>query len=458
MLQRRPSQLRIIATLEIVVRDENGAYLLVVYPDYTGAESDFPTGGGTERFAIASSEPGEWTPPYRTYNVIRVLDQASGLKNRRSASKLPCKTDELFKLFDEAQKHTDPEGDLYTTAEGLGLRSTDIEEVETFHEFRPSYRHPEDFRGYRIIRFVSRLGEDDFLNVADPEMRKGLAFLPIDDVYQDLPERQCENHGRPERLFWGRPIANNLRTTLEGTTTRESLVHNAPIVDKNRFFSAETGLVLAADLAGYGKCCAFVDDEGAGFGVQDPDVSAALRNTATVAFSRLFLRSSIYQTHTAGDGILCAIPKEELDADPGRLARFFAHYHQMLDEIESINGALMSLGESRSKPAPQLGSRLAIHYGSYRFGKTSLFGSLAPAFDGASIIHAARLEAGLRDWLKSGGHTDARHSLAVSVTASVALNEHLDLRQWAQISKGASIGAKEYKGEADIFARTGSSD
>jgi hypothetical protein len=201
-----------------------------------------------------------------------------------------------------------------------------------------------------------------------------------------------------------------------------------------------------------------VDDEGAGFGAEDTDVSAALRNTATVAFSRLFLRSSIYQTHTAGDGILCAIPREELEADPARLRRFFMHYHQMLDEIESINEALMSLGVSRSKPAPRLGSRLAIHYGSYRFGKTSLFGSLAPAFDGASIIHAARLEAGLRDWLKGSGQTDARHTLAVSVAASAAVNEHLDLQRWEQLAKGAFIRAKEYNGEADIYARSGNSD
>jgi hypothetical protein len=452
-LPRRPNQLRIISTLEIVVDDGNGAFLLVVYPDYSGAESDFPTQSGKNaRFAIAGVEPGEWTPPYRTYNVMRILERSG----HKGPAMLSCDTAKLIELFDKAQAQSEcePLGDLYDTAEALGLRRTEITEVEVFHEFRPSYRHPNEYRGYRIIRHRGTIEQDDFENVADPEMRKGLAFLPIDDLYDDLPARDCPNHNRPERLFLGRPIANNLRTVLEDATQRSALANSAITVEEDRFYRVESGFIFAGDLAGYGRCTEFVSSEGGGYDQSGEEVATALRDAATHAFTRLFMRSGIYQTHTAGDGFLCALPQRELDAQPQRLKQFLENYAELIERLNEINAKIADLAAYRKvENYPQLGSRLAVHHGEYRFGKISLFGSLLPTFDGAPIIHAARLEGGLRTWLaEQQGQVD-RHAIVTSAEAQAAGAAESLPDGWNCHGQGVSIEAKEFAGTGDVYCR-----
>src|SRR3954452_9958878 len=63
-LPERPERLYLVVTLDIPVKDEDGAYLLVTYPDYAGTEVIDASGNGE-----APVEPGEWTPPYIAYNV-----------------------------------------------------------------------------------------------------------------------------------------------------------------------------------------------------------------------------------------------------------------------------------------------------------------------------------------------------------------------------------------------------
>jgi hypothetical protein len=56
--------------------------------------------------------------------------------------------------------------------------------------------------------------------------------------------------------------------------------------------------------------------------------------------------------------------------------------------------------EGKSDGAPILGSRLAIHYGGYRYGKLSQAVSLVTSFDGNEIVAVSRLEQGLRSITK----------------------------------------------------------
>jgi len=433
--------MRIVATLEIPLRDEEGTYLVVTHPDYGTGDLIERSNGATP-----PAEAGEWTPPYVSYDV----------PDGNHRPQFSRDTSKLSKRFRETVESNDVTRDVSQFSNRLGLSCTEFAPFDDdICEFRWSFRTPKEFRGYQIKRFLGRVEEDDLPNIADHEMRKGFAFLPIDGRFANLKLRQCGRHRRPERLFMGKPIASNLRTVLEDEGARETLCSQAVDVSSDLLSTKYDGFILAGDLAGYGRFCQFLGDCGGSLNTSGESEAQEFRDLSIRLFTRLFHRADIRHVHTAGDGFICALPASEPDAGQDQFEQALSAYVEMTARLNEINVRAADLARRRGQEAPpRLGSRLAIHHGSYRFGKMSLLASLLPTLDGASVIEAARIEAGLRNWIYGNDRQD-RHWVAVSEQATGKLGD-LDLANLNklgpfQVDEDVDVSEKEFSSSVSVW-------
>jgi hypothetical protein len=169
------------------------------------------------------------------------------------------------------------------------------------------------------------------------------------------------------------------------------------------------------DLAGYGTACKFASEHMGSFDKTGREIATQFRISVANLFYGFLAKIGLSQIHMAGDGLICGFPKRLFpECNPGKaLQVFVASYRTFLGEVERLNSYI-------SDQASRVGSRIAIHYGSYRFGRVAQARSFASDFDGASIIEVARLEAALRIFLKGPVQlttpVDEQNTSAVPVT------------------------------------------
>ncbi|HBB18401.1 MAG TPA: hypothetical protein DCZ97_15900 [Syntrophus sp. (in: bacteria)] len=368
-----PTQLWLLLTLEVAISDAHGESLLLTYPSYTleGREEDGPL------------VEGYWTPPFFGFPVdlgFRAPDTVGAVRMR----------------FQEHENAIDMRKSIDELAYVMGLPNPEIVNTGSFIELKRSPRSPELWKCYKIQRFTcTKLGPRGRRNLADPECRKGYVFLPLNDMDSVLTSRQSERHGRTERCFLSKPLISNLDFVLGSPERLSNLRANAiPLAPKD-FRHEEEGLLICTDLAGYGTACRYAVEHMHSFTETGVSIATYFRESVACLFYRFLSQIGISQVHTAGDGLIAAIPKRHfenagLDAT---LHTFFQQYRTMLHEVEKFNHAI---GEESKK----VGSRLALHYGSYRYGRIALSRSISSDFDGAAIIEVARLEGALREHIK----------------------------------------------------------
>lgn len=439
----KPQGLQIVATVEITVRDELGSYMLVMCPRYGEVEHD------DERSAIPHEiETGQWTPPFIRYRVP--FDQP------------PPTVGRMVRVFERERKKLSIEDDVRRYVDSLSCGLGDAQPIGELIEYKRSWGSPGTRKAYLILRYAVDTADCDTQALADSELLKGFRFLPIDDDgYERVTHRRrCENHDVEHVVFMRKPLATNLAHVLEDQDTRRALRQRAVEVPRDRFFDTHDGILFCGDIANYGAACEYANKlmgllprSGQAHLLGPDDV---LRESAIVTFTRMFLEAGASHVHTAGDGFLCGIPcrKEELSQT---LDGFLAAYLRLLELLELNNRALADHARRSSRTAPQLGSRLAIHVGDYRYGKMGLAASLVPAFDGAGIIDVSRLEQGLRDRIKKqeaqrlrrGERPPARHQLIVSREATERLGR---LEHEAVVPNGTcTVHSKESRQRASLY-------
>jgi len=271
--------------------------------------------------------------------------------------------------------------------------------VGAFCELKHSWSQPHITKLYHMMRYSVELTSCAYRNLADASSRKGYAFLPIDERYKTVTRRRtCRVHKQKETLYLEQPLASNLSAVLEDEDERHAIRSRATPLEKDHFAREHLGLLFCGDIAGYGAASRYAEDRMGG--LSDTDHGAILRDSATVAFTDLFLDAGIGQIHIAGDGFICAMPLDKASEAAAGLKRFataYAAYLVRLDDLnERIGAYFAKTATATSGPPPILGSRLAIHYGVYRHGKMSQAASLVTSFDGAEIVRVSRLEQSLR--------------------------------------------------------------
>lgn len=446
-----PSELWILMTLEIVVRDQFGSYLLLTLPSYPLASE-----------GLISATGGYWALPFCGFPV-----------DRHYVS--PENVGAVRRLFTKREDTINWEDQIDHLAYIMGLTNPEYERVTSFIELKRSPRSPETFKCYKIVRYcLKSSGQRGSRNLADPDCRKGYSFLPLDRLKEVIVTRRCDAHGRSEWLYLSRPIMSNIVHVLQSDAGLKTLLAHSVLLERADFYREEVGILSAIDLAGYGAACKYASEHMGSFGQRGAQIATTFRESVAHMFYAMCARAGISQAHMAGDGMICALPQRLFDGrgTKGALSDLLGSYNSFLDDIETLNSYI-------SDTAMRVGSRIALHWGEYRFGRIAQARSLGAEFDGANIVAVARLEAGLREFTKGallsgpvrGNHgaitarskksveggkrplLRLKHSMTCSpamLTASCGFFEHQ--RMWSKVSQ-LRIGIKEAAIAAQVFKR-----
>ncbi len=388
-----PVQLWVIAQLEIVVRDSSGTYLLLQLPSYAIRE------GAPEH----DPDEGHWTLPYVGHPV-----DFAGLR--------PTTPEAILELFGRGRPEAAMRSQLDHMLYRLGISSAKIGLVGGMVELKASPRFPEQIKCFKILRFgLLRAGQDSGLrSLTDPEARLGFVHLPLDHLDEVLTSRASPRHRHTERWFRGKPLISTIDYLLNQSDQLSALRKRAIPLRAQDFWRDEQGLLCAADLAGYGKALRYARDRMHGFGVKGDSMATQLRTEVMSSLDAMLSRLGLYQVHLAGDGFIAAFPGrvfDDLDGIAERLVRCWLDFLEMLEHLNS----------DIQDPGSVIGSRMALHYGPYRYGRIGLARSITATLDGTSIVEVARLEQALAlaQEQQRTAHPDTgvaahRHTLVIS--------------------------------------------
>jgi hypothetical protein len=284
----------LITTLEVVVRDDFGHYLLLSHPRYAS--------GRTE---TDNTDEGYWAPPAFSYLV-----------DSRYAT--PYSVETVRRLFREKEHELGldkgHEG-IEQLAWLLGVRDPTIRYLGSFIEVKNSRNTPTFIKCYKFLRYSLRIGEEPGLrDLADPECQRGHVFLPLNDaqLHEVLRERFSRTHGRVEQWFLGKPLVTNVEHLVETPERRASLRERAITLRREHFRREEEGLLCVADLAGYGAASQYAREQMHGFGVQGTEMEQLLQFSVIHRFDVMLSSLGLSQLQVAGDGFTTAFQSVSL--------------------------------------------------------------------------------------------------------------------------------------------------
>lgn len=415
-----PAQVWVISTLEITVHQDPGRpHLLLTFPSY-------PLGTG------AAHDEGYWATPFVAYPVPLGYSP-------------PTTVESLRRKIDDTMAGKDPEADINQLAYLLGLRDTAVSRLGEFIEVKMSPRTPELVKAFKIVRFgLSTVDDACLRNIADPDLRRGYVFLPLDPAGEYLHERHSEAHRRDEQWFLGKPLMSNIQRVLATPGLRETLASASIPLPRELFARTERGLLVAVDLAGYGTALKYAREQMHSFGSDANSIQAAFRKSIGAHFDRMLGQLGGMQVQTVGDGFVAAFPVRVF-GDVGRLvADLLARWRQFVGGIGRLNLEIREEGL-------RVGSRMALHFGEYEYGRIGGVASFVPAFDGAAVIEVSRLEQGLAGAMRGADPTlhPKRHYVAVSR----ALRDRLPDGWSAQQDRIGvlDLAAKEFRDQVEVW-------
>lgn len=372
ILPEAPALLWLILTLEIVIKDEHGYYFLLTFPSYALKYKD-----------KHNIKEGYWAPPFFGFPVpfgFSAPDTVGSVKD-------------LFKNF---EKTIDIDKYIGELAYLMGLTDPQIKQIGSFIELKTSPRSPDLTKCYKIIRFMcDKVGNRGRQNLADPECRKAYTFLPLLDLKDMIIKKYNSKYGQEKWFFLSKPIMSNVQFILSSPDGLDQLMSRAIQLYPADFMNKERGIIICADLAGYGSACKYAIENMHTFDKRGAEIANRFRESVSVLFYKLLTKIGISQVHTTGDGFICALPERAFfNNDISKTLQYFIqNYISFLDIINTFNTYILD-------PKKRLGSRLALHYGDYKYGRIAQGRSHTADFDGASIIDVARLEAILRKFTK----------------------------------------------------------
>jgi hypothetical protein len=183
-------------------------------------------------------------------------------------------------------------------------------------------------------------------------------------------------------------VMSNVEWLLKNEAARKAISDQAIDVRSELFYRKESGLVCAADLAGYGSAHRYASENMHAFGLRQDEISQFFRRSVATRLEEMLTTVGTTQVQTAGDGFLAAFPDRVSEDRTSKVAEIVSRWTTVTEEVERLNGYIR---DQRFR----IGSRLAIHSGDYDYGRIGASSSFVPAFDGTCIIEVARLEQAL---------------------------------------------------------------
>jgi class 3 adenylate cyclase len=398
---------------------------------------------------------GCWTPPFLSHHVDPGLSAPLRVASARR----------LFDGFERvlAPRQSAPQDpvpyDIRQLGWQIGARDPSYTHLGGFIEVKRSYRNPHLIQCYKIVRYSLGLDDDDpgLRDLADSEARRGHVFLPLDDPESVLDLRDSKEHGRTEQWFLGKPLASNVSHVIQSPEKLTAMRERAIPLQRHHFRHEEEGLLCTADLAGYGTALRYAQEQMHGFGFRGEQMAELLQSSVIRHFDVIFSQLGVSQIRTLGDGFMAAFPSRVFPDVANVVAKLINSWRQFLKTLEQLNADIRD-------PSLAMGSRMALHYGAYQYGRIGLGRSFSPTFDGASVVEVARLEQGLALAVKGGGEAAAgtgetvgavrgqRHALAISDAAYERCAGRLDELEDHLVFHGRMpLDAKELKLEARIY-------
>ncbi|MGH9904294.1 MAG: hypothetical protein ACRD8U_01780 [Pyrinomonadaceae bacterium] len=206
-LPATPTHFWLLITLEVVVSDPTGNYLLLTYPAYAH-RLPLP-------LKTSDAFEGFWAPPFLAHHVP--TSYAS-----------PQKVGSVKKLFEDFEKTINVETDIKRLAYLEGLSDPKIAEQKSFIELKRSPRNPEQIKCYKILRFgVEGIGQQDYIDLSDPECLRGYVYLPLDEGRETIRARFSTVHDCEYLWYLSKPLMTNLRYVIGTPDRREGLCARA---------------------------------------------------------------------------------------------------------------------------------------------------------------------------------------------------------------------------------------
>lgn len=399
----RPVQVWILLTLEIVVKTPSGRFMVAKQPYYSDAADP------------ESLFEGAWAPPFIGVPVPQRYDVAGSPKVLRQR-------------FTEVEQNMRPIELIEQFLYEMGIENPAIEERSSFTEIKSSPRNPHVVKAYKIRRFSVRSDlSTSKSNLADPDGRKGFVFIPLDEMDRYVTQGRA-NDGKPLWTFLGLPLMTNLATVLSWPSEINRLRASAVEIAPEYFFHDQSGLVVVLDLSGYGRTVRYVKENMKSLDASGVELADFFRAKLAQWFAELLGAIGARQIQHAGDGFVCGLN----NVSERGLVTLGAELRVFQDRIDGIS--------ARLPREYQLGTRLAIHSGQFRYGRVGGPLSAVPGFDGETIVTAVRLEQALAVQAQ-------RH--AVRHVAVTTLDEAAELllfggADWSPTPEEIELSSKEF--------------
>ncbi len=418
VLDEQPSQCWAIISLEIVVQVKQVPYALLTHVSY-------PLGNASDPLR------GLWAFPFRAEHL-------------QYGYSLPERVGEINELFQSYEKATPLPKAVDELAYLLGLSAPKFRSTGVITELKTSPRSPNQVKCYRIYRFqLVECGPLSLRNLADPEVRKGHVFFPLTTLTKCTNQSPLGDSRFTQFEFLGKPLLSNVCRVIDSPEKVAALSASAIELEPNLFRHDCSGVLLFGDLLGYGKACKYAVEEMHSFEQVGEAINDGFTTNVTELLYRFFISTGISQAHCAGDGFLAALPCREDDVER-ELGKIVKEYMDIVAAVDEMNEAIKD-------PASKIGSRLVIHYGKYSYGRIAGPLSFSADFNGHEIIAAARMDDGLRAFVKSEATSEDDRVLHwCAVSSSDGLKGLKDLDGWTKVGL-LSCEVKESQVNMTVF-------
>lgn len=428
------NRLYLVASLEMVVAGADGTAGMVLR---------------LHSYPADDSREGYWAPPNLQYR----LDEKSEVDDNPGRLMRKCRN--YQKKNAESIRR-----DIVLFAESFGLRDAVVELVSEapILEVKPSINEPNKTNAFYQLRFTLRHVEwGSEVNLIDREGRYGFIHLSIGTEGQRIPAFSVE----PERtkygelLHLGKPLISSLQRILENpvelANLRGTILHEGDSILPTA--RSEEGLVVVADIAGYGRVLTV---NYIGYIGDRENEQRKYQARVLSALEKALVDTGTTQVQTVGDGFVAAYPvPRNGDRLAKKITSTVANWTRAVRIVHrDVNRLLREAGNPQC-----LGSRIAINFGNYEWGRINGFGSFSPAFNGRAVVDAARLEQGLNGYMATEVEAERisadAHLMAVAPSLSKDVRnveDKLNELGWTRLDP-TELRAKEKVFEmVDVFA------
>lgn len=409
-----PSEYWILNCFFFVLREGSNTYLPLTCPIYKITKS-------------GNIEGGLWTPPYVARKIEGTIKR---LTTPKSIKKMMAQYE-----HDNIDKIND---DISYMFYYLGVQNYELTKLSEFTEYKTSYSEPTKIKCYHIINhLVTDMDKASIVNIVDPECMRNLHFIDLNSNINNLPKRSNEKFPS----YNGKVLSSNLYKVLEEQRCKLTDNKTCNIVEETFLWNEFEGILFSYDINSSGKIRNKIENDYVSLYQNGYEISEDFISNILIIFTQVLAENGIYQYRLEGDGFIAAIPKNDFELfnikenyiDITAILKIFKKCDEEIEKLLSCSENVFS-------------SKVAIHYGKYKYGKIGGIEARSTTFSGKELFVLSRLRDGIAKWNNKNKKNIS--SLGVLENSSVfLLNENNFVNLFEMYVKDSKIKIKIYTRE-----------